>query len=180
MPTLAPEADQKPKVAVIIVSFNSEPVIADCLHALLSSDYENIEVVVVDNGSRDRTRELVREKFPGVRLIQAGRNLGFAGGCNVGFEATDADIVVLLNDDAFVESDTISQMVSFLVSEPEAGVVGCKVLYPDGKKLQRGGGVLRSCAPAWLQGCLSADGQSAAPGIKRCQEGEFRFPTDVS
>ena len=142
MPTLAPEADQKPKVAVIIVSFNSEPVIADCLHALLSSDYENIEVVVVDNGSRDRTRELVREKFPGVRLIQAGRNLGFAGGCNVGFEATDADIVVLLNDDAFVESDTISQMVSFLVSEPEAGVVGCKVLYPDGKKLQHAGAAI--------------------------------------
>ena len=127
------------KVAVIIVSYNSAEVIATCLRALFESEYENTQVIVVDNGSCDSTRSIVREQFPEVTLIDAGRNLGFAGGCNVGFKATDAEIVVLLNDDVVVRPDTITKMVELANSDQDVGIVGCKILYPDGERLQHAG-----------------------------------------
>jgi len=127
------------EVAVIIVSYNSAEVISTCLRALFQSEYENIQVIVVDNGSCDSTRSIVRNQFPEVTLVDAGRNLGFAGGCNVGFKATDAEIVVLLNDDAVVRPDTITKMVELASSDQDVGIIGCKILYPDGKRLQHAG-----------------------------------------
>ncbi|MBN2209401.1 MAG: glycosyltransferase family 2 protein [Candidatus Coatesbacteria bacterium] len=139
---LARFAESSIKVAAIIVSFNSADVIATCLRALSGSKYENIQVIVVDNGSCDSTSSIVRDQFPEVMLVDAGDNLGFAGGCNVGFEATDAEIVILLNDDAVVRPDTISEMVALASSDPDVGIVGCKILYPDGKRLQHAGAVV--------------------------------------
>lgn len=127
------------KVAVIIVSYNSAEVIATCLTAVFESDYKNTQVIVVDNGSRDSTRSIVRERFPDVTLVDAGRNLGFAGGCNVGFKVTDAPIVLLLNDDAVVRPDAITKMVELANSSRDIGIVGCKILYPDGERLQHAG-----------------------------------------
>ncbi|MCD6326615.1 glycosyltransferase family 2 protein [bacterium] len=127
------------KAAVIVVSFNSAEVIATCLNAVYESEYENIQVIVVDNGSHDATRSIIREKFPNVTLVDAGRNLGFAGGCNIGFKSTDAEIVVLLNDDAILQPDAITKMIELASSDQDVGIVGCKILYPDKKRLQHAG-----------------------------------------
>jgi len=127
------------KVSVIVVSYNSAEVIATCLKAVFESEYEIIQVIVVDNGSCDSTRSIIREQFPEVMLVDAGCNLGFAGGCNVGFKATDAEIVILLNDDAVVRPDTITKIVELASSDQDIGIVGCKILYPDGERLQHAG-----------------------------------------
>lgn len=134
------ETDELPaKVAVIVLSLNGSKVIQPCLESLIMSDYGNLEIIVVDNGSTDNTADLVQQNFPQVRLISTGKNLGFAGGNNVGIKATDADIVILLNDDTTVEPNMVSEIARFAASDPDVGVIGCKILYPDGQTIQHAG-----------------------------------------
>ena len=130
------------KVAAIVLSYNGAKVVGACLESLFKSSYQNLEVIVVDNGSTDGTASLVRERFPRARLISTGKNLGFAGGNNIGIAATDADIVILLNDDTTIEPDAIDAIVRFAGSDPDVGIVGCKILYPDGKTIQHAGGAV--------------------------------------
>jgi N-acetylglucosaminyl-diphospho-decaprenol L-rhamnosyltransferase len=91
--------------------------------------------VVVDNGSTDGTVELVRERYPGVRLIEQ-ENRGMGGGNNSGMRASDGRYFFLLNSDAWVVGDGLDRLIEFADEHPEAAVVGPKLLNPDGS-LQR-------------------------------------------
>ena len=130
------------KIAVIVLSFNGAKVIRPCLEALIASDYANREIIVVDNGSSDETASIVCRRFPAARVISTGKNLGFAGGNNVGIAATDADVVILLNDDTTVMPDMIGAIAKFAASEPDVGIIGCKILYPDGRTIQHAGAAI--------------------------------------
>ncbi|MBN1593347.1 MAG: glycosyltransferase family 2 protein [Candidatus Coatesbacteria bacterium] len=156
------------KVAVILLSLNGEKVIAPCLKSLFESDYSNIEVIVVDNGSSDSTAAIVRERFPRAKLISTGENLGFAGGNNVGLAATDADIVILLNDDTTVRPNMVSEIANFMASDPDAGIVGCKILYPDGKTIQHAGAA------------VLPNGLTKHYGYGETDEGQFERVFDVA
>ncbi len=145
------------KVAVIVLSHNGANVIESCLKSLFATDYKNTEVIVVDNGSTDSTAEIVRDKFPAARLISTGENLGFAGGNNVGISASDADVIVLLNDDTAVMPDMISQIAKFAASDPDVGIIGCKILYPDGKTIQHAGGAILPNGLTRHYGCGERD-----------------------
>lgn len=120
-------------IAVIIVSYNTAALLRACLDSLRSSTLP-LEVIVVDNGSHDGSPALVREAFPEVRLIEAGHNAGFAGGNNLGLAAIgpDAHIVLLLNPDTVVHPGAIEAMAAFLEAHPRVGLVGPRLLNPDG------------------------------------------------
>ena len=81
------------KASVIVLTWNGSDYIEACLASILAQDYGNFEVIVVDNGSTDGTPELVSERFPKVRLIRNGRNLGFAAGNNAGLRAAGGDLL---------------------------------------------------------------------------------------
>lgn len=129
-------SEKKPKVFVSILSWNSCDDLMHCLENLFLSDYENFEVLVVDNGSTDKSVEIVKSGYPNIKIIQNTINIGFTGGNNIGIKyAIDngADYVFLLNDDAIVISDTLSKLVSYSESDKMIGLVSPVVYSVDGK-----------------------------------------------
>jgi GT2 family glycosyltransferase len=113
---------------------------ADTLAALASLD--GIPTICVDNGSTDGSDELVEERFPGVELLRTGENLGFSGGNNVGLRRAleqGAEWVLLLNNDAVAEPGLSAALAGAATARPDAGLLACKVLFEDGKRLEYAG-----------------------------------------
>lgn len=97
-------------VAVVIVNFNGERLLPDCLAALAAQTLAPAEVVVADNGSRDGSLALLRAHHPEVRALELARNHGFAGGANRGVQATSAPWVCVLNSDAMPAPDWLAEL----------------------------------------------------------------------
>ena len=119
-------------VAILILNWNGRSLLATCLPPLLNQSYTNYEVVVVDNGSTDDSVAFVREQFPQVQLIQNEENLGFSLGINAGLRQISADVVVLLNNDVLVRPNWLAELIRPFHQDPQIGIVGCKLLFPDG------------------------------------------------
>jgi hypothetical protein len=117
-------------VSVVVVTYDALPWLERCLESV-----RGYETVVVDHGSGDGTVELVRGRFPGARLIEQ-ENRGLAAGWNAGVAATDGRYVLLLNADAWALDRAVEQLAGFADDHPEAGVVGPRLVNPDGS-LQR-------------------------------------------
>jgi GT2 family glycosyltransferase len=99
-------------VAVVIVNFNGEALLPDCLTALAAQTLAPQEIVVADNGSRDGSLALLRDQHPEVRALALGRNFGFAGGANRGVRATAAPWVCVLNSDATPAADWLAALMA--------------------------------------------------------------------
>ncbi len=127
--------------SAIVVSYNSERFIRQCLDAVLASDYPVSEVVVVDNASQDETCSVV-ESICDARLIRNAENLGFAGGCNVGLSHVTGQVVAFVNPDVIVQPSWIGQMAKVMAEEPSVAIAGGKLLYPDQRTIQHAGGFL--------------------------------------
>lgn len=128
-----------PFVSVIVLGWGGEKYISTCMKALSRQTYSAYEIIVVDNASPDRTAEIVERDFPHVRLIRTERNLGVAGGNNVGLRAASGDILILTNVDTEARPDWIERLVEVMLSNSTIGIAGSKLLYPDGR-IQYGGG----------------------------------------
>ena len=126
------------RASIIIVSRNGEPYLGNCLAALSSQVSSDDEIIVVDNGSADRSVALVREQFPQIRLIESEHHLGFAGGCNAGIKAASGQNLILLDQGVTVQSDWLAAMLEAL-RPPEIGIAGCKLVSPEGAVLRAGG-----------------------------------------
>lgn len=129
------------RVSAIIPVWNGEAHLTACLDALLVQAGVELEVIAVDNGSSDGSAALLRQRYPAVRLIESERNLGYAGGCNVGLRAAGGDVLLLLNQDTVVRPGWAATLYAAL-QDTSVGVVGCKLLYNDGL-VQHAGGILR-------------------------------------
>lgn len=131
----------RPQASVIIPVWQGEPYLRRCLEALLAQEGPSFEVLVVDNASPDAAAALVREQFPQVTLLRNARNLGFAGGCNVGLRAAQGEVLLLLNQDTEVQPGWLASLVE-TVQDPQVGIAGCRIFYPDGVTLQHAGAYL--------------------------------------
>ncbi|GAA1391403.1 glycosyltransferase family 2 protein [Catellatospora chokoriensis] len=117
-------------ISFVTVTYNSNRTIAACLAA--ATGQPDSEVIVVDNDSQDGTVDGIRKQFPGVTLIESGRNLGFNGGNSLGVQAAKGDILVFLNPDAILPenySETIERLFQEL---PDIGIIGVRTVYEDG------------------------------------------------
>lgn len=120
-----------PRIAVIVVNWKVRELLRECLSSLQAHSgwpWGSYEVFVVDNDSADGSVDMVREAFPDVKLIANTRNVGFGAANNQAFALTEADTVVLLNPDTVVLPGALSQLVDSLLSEPDLGIVGCRLL----------------------------------------------------
>jgi GT2 family glycosyltransferase len=125
--------ESRPLVSIIIVTYNCVNLIGPCLDSVLISTYPNIEIIVIDNASRDGTPEYVSRRYPNVALIQTGRNLGFGGGNNFGIRKAKGDYILLLNPDTIVDPYYVSELYAVESSDPSVAMVGGKILMPDGR-----------------------------------------------
>ncbi|MEX2115985.1 MAG: glycosyltransferase [Bacteroidota bacterium] len=121
------------QLSVIIVNYN----VREFLHHALTSLRKSMkgirgEVFVVDNASDDGSVEMVRTRFPDVRLIVNKTNIGFASANNIALRRSRGKVILLLNPDTVVQEDTMKVMLRFFEDNPDAGIAGCKILNPDG------------------------------------------------
>ena len=121
------------KLSVIIVNYNVRAYLEQCLRTVFTA-LEGIQgdVFVVDNQSTDGSVEMVREKFPLVRVIANADNVGFSRANNQAIRASDAEYVVLLNPDTVVGEDLFSKVTAFLDAHPKAGGLGVKMIDGTG------------------------------------------------
>ena len=107
------------------------------LASLDSSRHQSaLEIILVDNGSRDETASIVRNEFPHVNLVEAGANLGFARATNLASREADGRYLFLLNPDAEVAAGSLDHLIGFMDSHPDAGAVSPKILDEDGTPAQ--------------------------------------------
>ncbi|MBO6576582.1 MAG: glycosyltransferase family 2 protein [Rhodothermales bacterium] len=125
----------KPQVSVIIVSWNARHLLERCLPSVVATAYENVEVVLADNGSTDDSVTWVRQHHPSVRVIEHGSNLGFCAGNNRAIEQTDSPYVVLLNNDVEVEPDWLDHLIDEAEAQPKVAALQPKVLQFDERHL---------------------------------------------
>jgi N-acetylglucosaminyl-diphospho-decaprenol L-rhamnosyltransferase len=118
-------------ISIVIVSFNARDHLRRCL-ASLSQIASPHEVIVVDNASADGAANMVGSEFPHVRLIRNPRNEGFAVAVNIGERASQGDVIVMLNPDSILTDDPFSAPAAFMRANPDVGVVGIKILDPNG------------------------------------------------
>ena len=99
-------------VSIIILNYNADQLLLDCVKSIMKTNYDNFEIIVVDNASVDGSHIKCKEKFKKIRLIENEKNLGYCGGNNVGIQDAKGDFIVILNPDTTVEPNWLSELVS--------------------------------------------------------------------
>lgn len=127
------------KATLIVLAWNRWELTRQCLDSLRDTDLSDAEVFVVDNGSTDETPEALRQ-YDWVRVVRNPRNLGYVRGNNAGIAAADpeSDVVLLNNDVEFTQRDWLQRLRECAHSAPDVGVVGCRLVLPDGRLLHAG------------------------------------------
>ena len=123
----------RPDITVIVVTWNVRELVLACLEALTRrAQNVTLEVIVVDNASSDGTVEAVAETFPRVRIMENTENVGFPRANNQALWLARGRQVLFLNPDTIVGEGTLVACLRELDHDPEIGMVGCRLVYPDG------------------------------------------------
>ena len=125
-----------PPLSIVIVTWNASRVIGECLASILESPpRRRYELVIVDNASGDGTVSVVRRHLDAgpIRLVETGKNLGFAGACNEGARQSTGAYLLFLNSDTRAHPDALENLCAFLDEHPEASAAGGKLLDSEGR-----------------------------------------------
>ena len=123
-----------PNVVALVLNWNLHDDTLRCAQSLKQSDYPNLQVVIVDNGSQPDIYAQLRKELPDISFVRSEVNLGFAEGNNLGFSyalAQGADYVLAINNDTVVDNQMISRLVAAAEANPEAGLLGPIIYYLD-------------------------------------------------
>jgi GT2 family glycosyltransferase len=144
---------ESPLISAIILNWNGEQILEECLLSLQRQTYRPLEIIVVDNASTDDSVSAVKAKFPDVRLIVNERNLGFGGGNNIGIRVSRGRYILILNNDAWLEPGCIEQLKRSIEKNRRYGACASKIflegeedtldaagisIFPDGLSIGRG------------------------------------------
>jgi N-acetylglucosaminyl-diphospho-decaprenol L-rhamnosyltransferase len=122
-----------PSVSTIVVTYNNERQIADCLAALQADPAAARHIIVLDNASADATVAIVERSFPDVQLIRSPENLGFGRACNQAAAHGTGDYVAFVNPDTVLRGAAITELLRFAESRPGGGIYGGRAVTPDGR-----------------------------------------------
>ena len=136
------------EVSVIIPNFNGKKYLKDCLDALLVQDFPSFEIVVVDTGSKDGSVTYLKKNYPQVRIIALKENTGFCGAVNAGIHTSNAEYILLLNNDTIVQEGFIKALVQAIKKSPDIFSCQAKMLQMHDKgKIDDAGNYY--CALGW-------------------------------
>lgn len=160
-------------LAVIVVAHQSAEHLRPLLAALQPQLRQVDELVIVDNASTDGTPEVARSLGPAVRVIETGENLGFAGGCHAGADATRAPLLLFLNPDSEPQPDCLQRMREASFAHPNWGAWQAAVML-EGERVNTSGGVVHYLGIGWAGDCERP--ASALPARDR----EIAFPSGAA
>src|SRR5690349_17353788 len=118
-----------PLISIITVNYNNTAVTIDLLRSIRNLEYTNIEVLVVDNDSAEDPTEELKKVFPSVNVIVSNKNVGFAGGNNLGIKAAKGDYLFFVNNDTELTPQILNGLLEVFESYPDAGAVSPKFHY---------------------------------------------------
>ena len=104
--------NKNPLVSVIVLNYNAGELLLNCIESIKKSAYKNLEIIVVDNISTDKSQKICKEKYPDIKLIQNDENFGYCEGNNIGIREAKGDYIIILNPDTIVESNWIEELIS--------------------------------------------------------------------
>ena len=116
-------------VSVIIPSYNTAGLLAECLESLPAS----VEIIVADNASTDGSTQMVRQRFPRVKVVESPENRGYGAACNAGAHCATGEFLLFLNSDTRVEPGAIDAIVNAFRAEPQTAAIACHELTASGE-----------------------------------------------
>jgi len=159
----------RPLVSIVIPAYNNWVYTAACLRSIAEvRNTVRFEVIVVDDCSTDETWERL-QKTDGVRALRNEQNVGFIDSCNRGGEAARGEFLVLLNNDTQVTEGWLEHLLDAFSACPDAGLVGARLLYPNGR-LQECGGIIFNDGSGWNYG---RDEAPDRPEYKYLREADY-------
>ena len=102
---------ENPLVSVIVLNYNAGELLLNCIESIKKSAYKNLEIIVVDNISTDKSQKICKEKYPDIKLIQNDENFGYCEGNNIGIRKAKGDFIMILNPDTIVEPNCIRELI---------------------------------------------------------------------
>jgi GT2 family glycosyltransferase len=163
-----PTPSWEPLVSVIVPNWNGEQLIRPCLASLVRQRYPNIEIIVVDDASTDRSPTTVAQEFPEALLVRRPRNGGFARAANDGMRSARGEVIALLNSDAVADPGWIAAVVDALSRYPRAGAIASKMVRWDRPA------VINSVGDVFLK-----NGMPDSRGIWETDTGQYEIETEV-
>lgn len=147
------EVQSFPLVSVVILNYNGleylKGILQECLESVLKSNYPNLEVIFVDNGSTDGSADFVAKNYPKIKIIKNNRNLGFSEGFNMGIRASKGKYIALLSNDMTVDPNWLNPIITLMEKDQKIGLAGFKRLVLGTKNFIDGiGGNLYLCGRA--------------------------------
>lgn len=163
------DASACPTASVVVVNWNGLAYLNACFDALFTQQlHGDFEIVMVDNGSEDGSVQHVRRKFPRIRVLEVGRNLGFSAGCNLGLRSARGRYLAVLDNDTRVQPGWLRALVDAIESEPGIGAVDSKVLFRDSPAVINSAGL-----------SILNDGRVVGRGFRLADKGQYETRTEV-
>lgn len=120
-------------ISIITINYNNLKDTIRFLRSIEKINPRNVEIIVVDNGSRKDISPIMKTYFPEVKVVRSESNLGFAGGNNLGTAAASGDVIYYVNNDTYFLEDHFQTLADRLIENPEIGAVSPQLIYPDGR-----------------------------------------------
>ena len=117
-----------PLVSIVIPNWNGKKYLKDCIDSLRSQSHANIEIIVVDNASKDDSIEYLQTNFSEVKIIKHNDNLGFGAANNTGIKAAQGKYLMMLNNDTKLEPDCIEELIKAIEKDERYGACASKIL----------------------------------------------------
>lgn len=122
-------------ISIVILNYNAVDFLRQCLDSVRESRLQGIslQTIVVDNASTDKSVEVVKKDYPGIRLIQSSKNRGFAAGNNLAKGKTSGRYILFLNPDTVLEQDTLYKVYKYMEGHEDVGVATCRLELVNGE-----------------------------------------------
>jgi hypothetical protein len=124
----------QPVISIIIVNYNTAHIIGSCLKSIEQDLDFPLETFVVDNASKDESVFLIKKSYPWVQLIESDQNLGFGKANNLAVPKCKGRYIYFLNPDTQIQSGIFNVMTEFMDTNPQVGLAGTRIVYPDGQE----------------------------------------------